>query len=87
MSHLFEHDGLADAAILHYHDCMQPQHWPALLARLEGTHPEVHAWLGAEPPLSDPAPRGARMLREALRIARGLPRRRYRTQMQLSLAR
>jgi hypothetical protein len=69
---------LAQARILHYHDAMQPHFWETCLARLASGHPEVHAWLSAREPLADPAPAAWKAVREGLRIARGVPRRRYR---------
>jgi hypothetical protein len=72
---------LAEARILHYHDSMEASQWPGLLAGLEESHPEAHAWLATERPLGDPAPPVWRFLREGLRVVRGLPRRRYRLQM------
>jgi hypothetical protein len=74
-------EDLARARILHYHDSMGAHHWPTLLGQLETTHPGVHAWLAGQEPLGDPASRPSRLLREGLRVARGLPRRRYRLQM------
>jgi hypothetical protein len=67
--------------VLHYHDGLGPHFYAEMLDRLERSHPDVHAWLSAEQPLTDPAPRPHRVLREGLRVARGLPRRRYRLQM------
>jgi hypothetical protein len=75
------HEDLAKARILHYHDSMGAHYWPTLLGHLEATHPDVHAWLAGQQPLGDPAPRRWRLLREGLRVARGVPRRRYRLQM------
>ncbi len=69
---------LAEARILHYHDAMNPEFWETCLGRLEPSHPDVHAWLSQREPLTDPAPRRWRAVRQALRLARGLPRRRYR---------
>jgi hypothetical protein len=69
---------LRAARVLHYHDGMGPHHWPALLEQLRETHPAAHAWLAGEPHLGDPSPPPWRLLRQALRIARGVPRRRYR---------
>ena len=69
---------LAQARILHYHDGMGPHYWTELVRSLEGAHPEAHAWLATQQPLVDPAPAPSRLLREGLRIARGVPRRRYR---------
>jgi hypothetical protein len=72
-------DELAKAVILHYHDSMQPHFWATCLERLRDTgHTDVHAWLSERAPLADPAPAPSRALREALRVARGVPRRRYR---------
>jgi hypothetical protein len=81
-SFLPEPPGLEDAVILHYHDAMGPHHYATVLERLHATHPDVHAWLSGERPLTDPAPLPSRVLREALRVARGVPRRRYRLRMQ-----
>ena len=69
---------LAAARILHYHDAMQPHYWDTCLERLEPGHPDVHAWLSAREPLGDPAPAAYRAVREGLRVARGVPRRRFR---------
>ena len=69
---------LAQAKILHYHDAMQAHFWDECLARLEPGHPDVHAWLSTREPLADPAPAPWRAVREGLRIARGVTRRRYR---------
>jgi hypothetical protein len=72
---------LAQARILHYHDAMQPNFWETCLERVGDGHPEVHAWLRERTPLTDPAPRRWRLVRQALRIARGVPRRRYRARV------
>jgi len=69
---------LRQARILHYHDGMGPHFYETLLERLEVTHPEVHAWMAGEQPLTDPAPAPWRIVRQGLRVARGVPRRRYR---------
>ena len=60
---------------------MEPHFFATVLERLQETHPEVHAWLRTQPPLTDPAPAPARWLREALRVGRGVSRRRYRSRM------
>jgi hypothetical protein len=73
---------LRAARVLHYHDGMGPHHYATLLRQLQATHPDVHAWLAAEHPLTDPAPTAARLLRQGLRVARGVPRRRYRLRAQ-----
>jgi len=80
-SFLPEQDGLDSAEILHYHDSMEPHFFDTVLERLHETHPEVHEWLRTQPPLTDPAPAPSRLLRQALRVARGVPRRRYRSRM------
>jgi hypothetical protein len=69
---------LARARILHYHDAMQPEFWDVCLERLSPAHPQVHSWLSAREPLTDPAPAPWRAARQSLRLARGVPRRRYR---------
>jgi hypothetical protein len=76
--------GFAEARLLHYHDSMEAHFWPELLRRLEQAHPEVHAWLRDEQPLGDPAPPAWRLMREWLRVTRGVPRRRYRLNMRLA---
>jgi hypothetical protein len=72
---------LAAATVLHYHDAMQPHFWETCLERLRTTQPEVHAWLSERAPLEDPAPAPSRLVRQALRVARGVPRRRYRARV------
>ena len=72
---------LAAARVLHYHDAMQPHFWDTCLQRLETTQPEAYAWLRAREALTDPAPARWRLVRQALRIARGVPRRRYRSRI------
>jgi hypothetical protein len=71
-------DALRPVRLLHYHDGMEAHFWPTLVASLAEAHPAVHAWLATQPPLDDPAPPPWRALRQALRVARGVPRRRYR---------
>jgi hypothetical protein len=75
-------EDLGQARILHYHDGMGPHFYATLLERLEATHPDVHGWLASEQPLTDPAPRPWRLVRQGLRVARGVPRRRYRLRAQ-----
>ena len=70
--------GLRQARILHYHDAMDPHFYGSLLELLELTHPDVHAWAAGERPLTDPAPAPWRLVRQGLRVARGVPRRKYR---------
>jgi hypothetical protein len=65
------------ADVLHYHDSMGLDLWPKLLATLEPSHPQVYQWLASLGPIADPASRGARLLREALRVKRGVDRRLY----------
>jgi hypothetical protein len=69
---------LAEARILHYHDAMEPHFFETCVERVGTAHPEVHAWLRGREPLTDPAPAPWRLVRQALRVARGVPRRRYR---------
>lgn len=74
--------GLENALVLHYHDAMESKSfYPTLLGRLAAAHPAARDWLAHQEPLADPAALPARLLREALRAARGIPRRRYRLQM------
>jgi hypothetical protein len=73
---------LATARILHYHDSMTPPFWDTCLERLRPLHPEVHDWLKAREPLTDPSPRLSRLLTQSLRVARGVTRRRYRLRAQ-----
>jgi hypothetical protein len=79
-------DELAPVRILHYHDGMGPAFWPTLVGALAVPHPDVHAWLAGEAPLGDPSPRRWRLLREALRVTRGVPRRRYRYRLRARTA-
>jgi hypothetical protein len=79
LPHAHDPETLAKARVLHYHDSMQPHFWETFLERLAPAHPDVHAWLRARQPLADPAPAPWRAVREGLRIARGVPRRRYRS--------
>jgi hypothetical protein len=81
MPHPDTRGGIGQARLLHYHDAMGAPAWETLLERLAPAHPEVHAWLAGEQPLGDPAPPPWRLLREGLRVARGVPRRRYRLGM------
>jgi hypothetical protein len=74
-------DDLGRARILHYHDGMDPHFYPTLVERLEGAHQTVNAWLAHEQPLTDPAPLPWRLARQGLRVARGVPRRRYRSRV------
>jgi hypothetical protein len=72
---------LTQAKVLHYHDAMEPHFWPTCVERVSAGHPEVGAWLRERPPLTDPAPAPYRLVRQALRIARGVPRKRYRARV------
>jgi hypothetical protein len=71
----------ASAKILHYHDSMQAHFWPQLLERFAQVHPQQVQWLGALGPLMNPAPLRWRLAAEALRMARGVPRRAYRNRV------
>ena len=73
----FDPEKVRPVDVLHYHDSMSPQLWPALLETLEEPHPAVHDWLARLGPIDDPASRAARLAREALRIKRGVDRRWY----------
>ena len=72
---------LAEAKVLHYHDAMEPHFWDTCVERVAAGHPEVAAWLRERPPLTDPAPAPWRLVRQALRIARAVPRKRYRARV------
>jgi hypothetical protein len=73
---------LARARVLHYHDSMEPHFWATCLERLAPAHPEVHEWLSARGSLGNAAPKPWRLVTQGLRLARGLPRRRYRLRAQ-----
>ena len=73
----FDPAKLRPVEVLHYHDSMAPDMWPRLLATLAESHPEVHEWLSPMGPIVDPATRAWGLVREGLRIMRGLERRRY----------
>ncbi len=45
----------ADTRVLHYHNSMQSESWPAFLTWLSGPFPEVHDWLRHEGPIRDSA--------------------------------
>ncbi len=80
LEHLDDHYDaarLAPVRLLHFHDCMLPPHWPRMLAALKEPHPAAHGWLAPQGPVSDPASAPWRLLREALRLERGLRRRIY----------
>ncbi len=72
---------LAQARVLHYHDAMEPHFFETCVGRVGQAHPEVHTWLRAKEPLTDPAPAPWRLVRQALRMARGVPRKRYRARV------
>jgi hypothetical protein len=80
LSHLpdnFDPRTVASVDVLHYHDSMTPQWWPELMRTLETSHPQVHEWLAPLGPVADPTSLRWRPYREALRLARGVERRRY----------
>lgn len=80
LDHLADHydpTKLARVHLLHFHNTMLPEYWPRLLAALEQSHPEVHDWLAPQGPLTDPAAMHWRIVREVLRLQRGLRRRLY----------
>lgn len=80
LSHLpqnYDPRAVAPVRVLHYHDSMTSQWWPRLLQTLEASHPAVHDWLAPLGPVADPVPLRWRAYREALRVARGVERRRY----------
>ena len=68
---------VAPVNVLHYHDSMSPELWPRLLSTLQPSHPAVRDWLATLGPIADPLPTGWQVLREALRVKRGIDRRRY----------
>ncbi len=82
LPHADRPDELARARVLHYHDSMEPHFWATCLERLAPGHPEVHEWLSARGPLENAAPSPWRLMTQGLRLARGVPRRRYRLHAQ-----
>jgi hypothetical protein len=82
LPHADRPDELARARVLHYHDSMEPHFWATCLERLAPAHPEVHEWLSARGSLGNAAPKPWRLVTQGLRMARGLPRRRYRLRAQ-----
>ncbi len=68
---------LATAQILHYHDMMEPDHWPVFCDLLEQASHPLRAELVRLGPLADPSAAGAKVGRETLQIARGIRRRLY----------
>ena len=75
----------SDTALLHYHEFMQPEHFPRTTAALGPHHPLVARWLTAQGPPANPAPTPWRWASEALRVGRGVPRRLYRSRMAMEL--
>jgi hypothetical protein len=73
----FDPAKVRDVDVLHYHDSMAPSLWPRLLGTLLDSHGDVHDWLETLGPIRDPASRRGRLLREGLRVKRGLSRRMY----------
>lgn len=78
--------GVREAAILHYHNCMNPDFWPEMLNRLRATRPDVCDWLEPLGPVVSPASALSRYVSQGLRLGRGLPRKLYRQQMRLPVA-
>jgi hypothetical protein len=73
----FDPTKVGPATVLHYHDSMSVEVWPRLLNTLKDAHPDVHEWLEPLGPVIDPVPARWRVMREALRIKRGINRRLY----------
>jgi hypothetical protein len=65
------------AQILHYHDMMQCGHWHSFCNLLESANHPLYAELIRLGPLIDPSGPSTKVIREALRLARGLKRRLY----------
>jgi hypothetical protein len=82
LPHADRPDDLARARVLHYHDSMEPHFWAACLQRLAPAHPDISAWLLERGPLANAAPKPWRLVTQGLRVARGVPRRRYRLRAQ-----
>lgn len=68
---------LAAAQILHYHDMMELERWPILCSLLEQANHPLRADIVRFGPLRDPSGVSAKVVRESLRIARGIRRRLY----------
>jgi hypothetical protein len=72
-----DHEKLAAAQILHYHDMMDAEHWPVFCDLLEKSKHPLGAELLRFGPLANPSRAHARAVREVLRVARGIRRRVY----------
>lgn len=67
-----------EAAIIHYHDSLQPAHFGAFVRQLQRADPDCAGWLESLGPITDNRPLHWRALSEVLRVWRGTYRRRYR---------
>ncbi|MBS0363285.1 MAG: hypothetical protein JSR98_18065 [Proteobacteria bacterium] len=75
-------DLMRQAVVLHYHKALErnPQ---SLFERLGVTHPQIAAWLAEMGGAVDPRSLPAKAFGEALRVARGVPRKLYRRGVRL----
>lgn len=78
MAARLEHTGFRDAAVIHYHECLDSPFYGRFLEALQSAHPSCGDWLAKLGPVQAARPPHWRLISEALRIWRGLARRRYR---------
>lgn len=78
MAGQYERPDYDHAKILHYHDAMEATAWSQFMGHLERSHPLCHTWLAPLGPVTNRALLPWRLLSEALRVGRGLPRKLYR---------
>lgn len=75
---------MAEGKVLHYHKALERDP-DSLFARLRVTHPQVADWLTKLGGATDPRSGLSKIVGEALRIARGLPRRLHRRRIRVSM--
>jgi hypothetical protein len=76
---------MRQAVVLHYHKALE-RNPGAFFERLKVTHPQLTEWLPALGVVSDSRSAASKIVGEALRIARGVPRRVYRRSVRLTPA-
>ena len=74
----FDPEQFRRARVIHYHDAMNAHFWCEWLEYLRKYQPHVFEWIKEEGPLANRTPTGHRVVNEALRMARGIPRRVHR---------
>jgi hypothetical protein len=70
----YEPQKVRDGIILHYHDMMWPENWPALMLHLKTDRPDVHDWLSTLGPLQLP---GSALQKTASRLLKNYRRKKF----------